>query len=175
MDTDKDLALLRKAANFDETALSEIYDRYQGALYKYAYRLLGDQQLAEDCIAETFYRFLKNLKKGGIPKENLRAYLYRIAHNWITDHYRRGQKTREMELDDNLAGKEDPVEEANKGLQNESVRAAILTLTPDQQQAVLLKYVEGWQNEEIAQIMGKRVGAVKALLHRSLATLRKIV
>ena len=48
--TDEERSLLRKAIDFDESALAEIYDRYQSALYRYAYRLLGDQQLAEDCI-----------------------------------------------------------------------------------------------------------------------------
>jgi RNA polymerase sigma-70 factor (ECF subfamily) len=170
---DDDLKLLRNAANFDQTALAEIYDRYQAALYRYAFRLLGDDQLAEDCIAETFYRFLKNLRKGGLPNENLRAYLYRIAHNWITDHYRKAQKIKEQELDNSLPGKENPVETVTTALQSEQLRASILSLTPEQQQAVILRYFEDWSNEEIAGFMGKRVGAVKALLHRSLTSLRK--
>jgi RNA polymerase sigma-70 factor (ECF subfamily) len=171
--TEEDFALLQQAARFEESALSVIYDRYQGALYRYAYRLLGDEQLAEDCISETFCRFLKNLLSCSPPYENLRAYLYRIAHNWITDYYRRGQKERLVELKDEFPGHQDFVEEINDGLQIDQVRAAILSLTPDQQQVILLKYFEGWQNEEIAHFMGKRVGAVKALLHRSIATLKK--
>ena len=171
--TDEERSLLQKALSFDESALAEIYDRYQAALYRYAYRLLGDQQLAEDCIADTFLRFLNNLRKGNAPTENLRAYLYRIAHNWITDFYRRTQKTPEQELSDHLAKNEDIDEKMSTREENEIVRAAILTLTPDQQQVIILKYFEGWQNEEIARSMGKRVGAVKALLHRSLVSLKK--
>lgn len=171
--TEEDSALLQQAARFDESALAVIYDRYQGALFRYAYRLLGDEQLAEECTSETFFRFLKILRKGGLPNENLRAYLYRIAHNWITDYYRSGQQDREQKLDDELPGSQDVVETVNNRLQSDAVRAALLTLTTDQQQAILLKFLEGWQNEEIAQLMGKRVGAVKALLHRSIVTLRK--
>lgn len=171
--TDEERSLLQNALSFDESAIAEIYDRYQAALYRYAYRLLGDQQLAEDCIADTFFRFLKNLRKGNAPTENLRAYLYRIAHNWITDFYRRTQKAPEQELSDHLAKNEDMDEKMSNREQNEIVRAAILSLTPDQQQVIILKYFEGWQNEEIARSMGKRVGAVKALLHRSLVTLKK--
>jgi RNA polymerase sigma-70 factor (ECF subfamily) len=171
--TEEDFALLEQAARFDESALAVIYDRYHGALFKYAYRLLGDEQLTEECVSDTFFRFLKNLRNGGLPNENLRAYLYRIAHNWISDYYRSGHKDREQALDDDFPGRQDLVEEVNTRLQTDNVRAALLTLTPDQQQVILLKYFEGWQNEEIAQFMGKRVGAVKALLHRSIATLRK--
>jgi len=171
--TDEERSLLQNAFSFDESALAEIYDRYQAALYRYAYRLLGDPQLAEDCLADTFFRFLKNLRKGNAPTENLRAYLYRIAHNWITDYYRRSQRALEQELSDNLTKNEDLDEKISTREQNKIVRSAILSLTPDQQQVVILKYFEGWQNEEIARSLGKRVGAVKALLHRSLVTLRK--
>jgi len=173
--TNNERSLLERAAAFDESALSEIYDCHQEALYRYAMRLLGDQQLAEDCLAETFFRFLKSLSKGNIPQENLRAYLFRISHNWITDHYRRNQKSNEQELDEHFAAKNDLAEDVEKDIQSERIRSAILTLTPEQQQVIILKYFEGWQNVEIAQFIGKRVGAVKALLHRSLVTLKKRV
>lgn len=172
--TDEEKVLLQKAGIFDKTALTEIYDRHQDALYRYAMRLLGDQQLAEDCIADTFLRFLKSIRNGNIPQENLRAYLYRIAHNWITDYYRRKEIITRAEQDTEYPDEqEDPENQVHRGLQNEEIRAAILTLTSEQQQVIVLKYFEGWQNEEIAQAMGKRTGAVKTLLHRSLKSLRK--
>jgi len=172
--TKEDKELLQKAGIFDKSALTDIYNRHQDALYRYAMRLLGDQQLAEDCIAETFLRFLKSIRNGNIPQENLRAYLYRIAHNWITDYYRRKDIATRVEKDTEYPGdQEDPENQVHRELQNEKIRTAILTLTTDQQQVIVLKYFEGWQNEEIAQAMGKRTGAVKALLHRSLKSLRK--
>ncbi len=80
-------------------ALAEIYDRYSPGLYAYAMRLLGDACLAEDCVSETFARFLKSLRAGQGPEAYLQAYLYRIAHNWITDHYRRQPM---LDLDEDL-------------------------------------------------------------------------
>lgn len=172
--TDEEKVLLQKAGIFDKSALTEIYDRHQDALYRYAMRLLGDQQLAEDCIADTFLRFLKSIRNGNIPQENLRAYLYRIAHNWITDYYRRKEIVTRTEQDSEYPDEpEDPENQVHRGLQNEKIRAAILTLTSEQQKVIVLKYFEGWQNEEIAQAMGKRTGAVKSLLHRSLISLKK--
>ncbi|HJS30247.1 MAG TPA: sigma factor, partial [Anaerolineales bacterium] len=82
--------LLEQARLLDEGALAEIYDRYSDELYRYSLRLLGDVHLSEDCVMDSFSRFLKALHRGGGPDTYLRAYLYRIAHNWITDHYRRG-------------------------------------------------------------------------------------
>ena len=81
--------LLRQAKELDQVALAEIYDTYSTSLYGYALRLLGDPALAEDCVAETFSRFLKALHAGKGPQKQLKAYLYRIAHNWIADVYRR--------------------------------------------------------------------------------------
>ena len=77
------------ATMIETQTLAEIYDQYSPGLYRYAMRLLGDVQLAEDCVAETFSRFLRVLHAGGGPREYLQAYLYRVAHNWITDQYRR--------------------------------------------------------------------------------------
>lgn len=171
--TEEERSLLNKAKSFDESALGEIYDRHHEALYRYAMRLLGDQQIAEDCIAETFLRFINSLSKGHVPQVNLRAYLYRIAHNWITDHYRRKKHDEERELDENFSTNKDLLTEVEKDIQIKQIRCAILSLTYEQQLVILLKYFEGFQNDEIADLLGKRVGAIKALLNRSVVTLRK--
>ncbi len=83
--------LIIRAKRFDPQALAEIYDSLSPAIYRYALRLLGEQEQAKECMAETFQRFLTALQRGAGPDEFLRAYLYRIAHNWITDYYRRKQ------------------------------------------------------------------------------------
>ncbi len=81
--------LLTKAGQFDTRALTEIYDLYSPRLYRYAMRLLGDDCAAEDCVSETFSRFLKALQAGKGPRDYLQAYLFRAAHNLVVDHYRR--------------------------------------------------------------------------------------
>jgi RNA polymerase sigma-70 factor (ECF subfamily) len=65
--------LLAGARQFELQALGEIYDRYSPGLYRYIVRLLGDALLAEDCVAETFRRFLAALKAGRGPQEALQA------------------------------------------------------------------------------------------------------
>lgn len=70
------------AHRLEEAALSAIYDAYIPALYRYTYRLLGGPQAAEGIVAETFYRLLRAISAGGGPKDHLRAYLYRVAHNF---------------------------------------------------------------------------------------------
>lgn len=171
--TEEEKGLLQKAASFDESALAEIYDRYQDPLYRYALRLLGNEQLAEDCLSDTFLRFLKALRQGNLPCENLRAYLYRIAHNWIADHYRMSIVTENIEDLKDPDGQPKIEEQIITNLQRKRLRQALISLTPEQQQVIILKYFEGWQNEDIAHMIGKRVGAVKALAHRSIRMLRK--
>jgi RNA polymerase sigma-70 factor (ECF subfamily) len=169
----KEQELLQLASELDVEALAEIYDRYSPVLYAYAMRLLNDPALAEDCVAETFARFLKVLQKGQGPRNHLRAYLYRITHNWIIDLYRDPQQT--SPLNETLQGEEFPEEEAAKRLGQKQIREAIRSLSPEQQKVITLKYLEDWSNEEIAQTLHKTVGAVKTIQHRALVNLQKLL
>lgn len=170
--------LLEKARAFDLDALAEVYDRYSPEIYRYALRLLGDEALAEECVADTFHRFLVTLRQGGGPTDHMKAYLYRMAHNWITDVFRRNP-ARWQELEDDEF---EEIEETNlpslemqvsQKMEQSRVRRALQALTPDQRQVVVLKFLEGWQNEDIARALGKPLGAVKSLQHRALASLRR--
>ena len=164
--------LLNAALRFNQKALAQIYDLYSPELYRYAARFLGDPSVAEDCVAETFSRFLKAIRAKRGPKDYLKAYLYRIAHNWIADYYRRAPDV--SELKDTFPDSDNaPEQEVSLRLRQEQVRKAIQKLTPDQQQVIMLKYMEGWNNKEISQAVKKPVGAVKSLQHRALAQLKK--
>ncbi|NIN66997.1 MAG: sigma-70 family RNA polymerase sigma factor [Anaerolineae bacterium] len=174
METETDL--LARARRFEQRALGGIYDRYSPDLYRYAMRLLGDADLAEECVAETFSRLLHALHSGGGPRLHLRAYLYQVSHNWITDYYRRRPPPPlpfEACLD--AESGQEPSDTVERRLDGERLRTALRLLTPEQRQVVALKFLEGWQNEEIAEALGKTVGAVKSLQHRGLASLRRIL
>jgi RNA polymerase sigma-70 factor (ECF subfamily) len=180
--TSGDPRLMERARRFDQEALAAIFDTYQAGIYRYAMRLLGDPELAQECMAETFSRFLQALQRGGGPQQYLQAYLYRIAHNWITDHYR-SKKPPSLPFDGELTDgilpcadlAQDPPEQVEAELETRQVRAALALLTPEQRQVITLKYLEDWDNESIAQALGKPVGAVKALQHRALNALRRLL
>jgi RNA polymerase sigma-70 factor, ECF subfamily len=167
--------LLKNARVFDLDSLGLIYDQYSPGIYRYALRLLGDDCLAEDCVADTFSRFLKALRAGQGPDSHLQAYLYRIAHNWITDSYRK-HPIISVELDESVPIDQalSPESQVDLNLEQINVRLALQSLTPDQRQIICLRFFEGWQNEEIALALQKPVGAVKALQHRGLETLRRL-
>ncbi|MFN2235453.1 MAG: RNA polymerase sigma factor [Anaerolineales bacterium] len=168
--------LLQLARQFDQKSLVEIYDVYNPSIYRYAVRLLNNPDLAEECVAETFSRLLSALRENRGPKTNLRAYLYRIAHNWITDQYR---KQIPQQTVDEIAQQADPglttSRIVDEKIEREKVRRAIHWLTPDQRQVVSLKYFEGWSNAEIAKSINKSVGAVKSLQHRALQSLKEML
>lgn len=174
LDSSAEKELLQAALRFDQSALGQIYDLYSPELYRYAARFLGDPCVAEDCVADTFSRFLKAIRARRGPKDYLRAYLYRIAHNWIADHYRRAPDV--VELTETQPGNgHSPELEAELRLRRAQMRKAILGLTPDQQQVIALKYLQDWKNEEIAHGLHKPIGAVKSLQHRALANLKRIL
>jgi RNA polymerase sigma-70 factor (ECF subfamily) len=168
--------LLQLARQFDQQALVEIYDLYSPRLYQYAVRLLNNPDLAEECVAETFSRLLSALRNTGGPQANLRAYLYRIAHNWIADQFRKQVLHQTVdEIDQQVDPGFTISRIVDEQLEREKVRRAIQRLTPDQQQVVSLKYFEGWSNAEIAMSINKSVGAVKSLQHRALQSLKEML
>lgn len=166
--------LLQAALCFDQHALAQIYDLYSPELYQYATRFLGDPCVAEDCVADTFSNFLRAIHNGRGPKEFLKAYLYRSAHNWIADYYRRGRDM--AELNETQPDKEVCLEkEVDLHIRQAQMRKAILKLTPDQQRVIVFKYLQDWKNEDIARMLHKPIGAVKSLQYRALASLKKIL
>lgn len=171
-----ELELLQRARQYDQEALTEIYDSLSPGLYRYAYRLLGDEDIAEDCVSDTFTKFLKTIKHGGGPKTHLKAYLYRIAHNWVTDKYRR-EPLPPLSLEPEMVGANGSSlsENLTQKQEAEKVRAAILRLTTDQRQVIYLKFFEHWRNAEIAEALDKPVGAVKSLQHRALGSLQRML
>ncbi len=169
-------SFLQRIQRFDAEALAELYDRFSPGVYRYAMRLLGEANLAEECVSETFSRLLSGLRNGKGPDQHLQAYLYRIAHNWITDHYRR-RPPPTIPLDPELLmdAEMEPHQEVARRMERELVRTALAYLTPEQRQVIVLKYLEDLPNEEIARVLNRPVGAVKALQHRGLAALRRLL
>jgi RNA polymerase sigma-70 factor (ECF subfamily) len=176
MNSANEIDLLAGARAFDLRSLAEIYDVYSPGLYSYAMRLLGDACLAEDCVAETFSRFLDALRRKKGPQNHLQAYLYRIAHNWITDRYRR-EPPPPIELKETApaGGHLRPETLVERHLEQEKVRSALYQLTPDQRQVVMLRFIEDWDTNAVSAALQKPAGAIKALQHRALETLRKLL
>ncbi|MBN2005171.1 MAG: sigma-70 family RNA polymerase sigma factor [Anaerolineae bacterium] len=169
--------LLKRVRQWDEAALAEVYDTYAPALYRYAYRLTGHTQTAQDIVSETFQRFLIALRNGAGPEKHLSAWLYRVAHNLVVDFYRRQPQDEPVVLDGDMPAIGHDSAEVYM-LQQESadrIRAALHQLTPLQQQVLVLRFLEEMSNAEVAKIVGRAEGAVKGLLHRAMSALRRVL
>jgi len=138
--------------------------------------LLGHQSTAQEIVADTFYRLLTALKNGNGPQKNLSAWLYRVAHNLVVDHYRRSPPEEPVPIESvQISQPDDSADAVSRQEKAVYLRRALWKLTTLQQQVIVLKYLEGMNNEEVSEIMSKTVGSVKALQHRALASLRRIL
>jgi RNA polymerase sigma-70 factor, ECF subfamily len=170
-----DTLLQKHPRQLSKQDLVEIYELLNPPLYRYAVRLLGDPHLAEDCVAETFSRFLKVVNRGLGPKDNIKAYLYRIVHNWITDYYRHRIPENNLEAGQLKEPSENPAMTASQNMEQERVRKALLNLPEEQRQVIMLRFYENWPHEETAAALGKTVEATRALQYRALNGLRSML
>ncbi len=172
---DKEWEIVVRAQR-DPVSFAPLYDHYFPKIYSYIFYRVQNTQLAEDLVAETFYKALANLDKFKWQERSFGCWLYTIARNQLVDSYR---KQEPVLLDDAMVNElvapeqEDPEAVAIKNCTQEELMAAISTLSPDQQDALLLRFREGLRLKEIAQILDKNEGAVKALLFRGLKSLRR--
>ena len=170
--------LLERAANLEEAALSELYDRYELKIYNYIYRRTSNQTLAEDLTAQVFLRMLEAIHNDKTWHSSFSGWLYRIAHNLVIDHYRVRDRQKQVSIDDApvmVDPSNSPVRSAEIALDAEYLRTAIRRLTDEQAQVITLRFLEGYSFNEIAGMMDKTEGAVKALQHRAVSTLRQLL
>jgi len=171
-----ELGLIQRAKEGDPTAFAEIYDRHQPAIYRYVFYQVNDDATAEDLTSEVFVRLVEKIDRFTYRGRPLLAWLYTIARNLVTDHRRRAGRFPHVYLDEHLAASTDaPEKTVEHRLAQHRLVAAIACLTEDQRQVILLKFIEGLDNETVARILAKSVGAIKSLQHRALTALRDIL
>ncbi|HEY76952.1 MAG TPA: sigma-70 family RNA polymerase sigma factor [Thermoflexia bacterium] len=174
--SDEEARLIQRAKAGDPDAFAEIYDRYQPAIYRYIFYRIGDESTAEDLTSEVFVRLVERIDRFTYRGRPLLAWLYTIARNLVTDHYRQSGSPQLLPLEEGLvADSGDPEEAADRALVQRRLARAIARLTEDQRRVILLRFVEGMDTRSVAQVLGKPVGAVKALQHRALAAMRRIL
>jgi RNA polymerase sigma-70 factor (ECF subfamily) len=173
-----DELLLEKAGDGDQAAFLELYDRYREPIFRFAYRLLGSVEIAEDVTHDCFLSLIRKPENFRPERASLKTYLYAAARNLALKHFR--NQGRETGMDE---VSEEPKEASSRGplrrlLDEElatQVREAILSLPPLQREALILFEYEGLSLSEVAEIEGTDVGAVKARLYRAREGLRRIL
>lgn len=163
------------ASGGDTDAFSILYQRYVTRIYNYIYYRTGNPHEAEDLTSRVFHRALHHIKQydnRGVP---FSAWLYRIAHNLVANWHRDNSRRKEVPLDDYIQQPfRAPAPEASvvNNQEMEELLKVIRRMPPDRQQLLILKFVEGLSNQEVAVIMMRSEGAIKSLYHRTLMALR---
>lgn len=182
---DEEIGLIRKAKNGDAEAFGVLYDRYVTRIYRFVLLKLGNPGDAEDLTHEVFlaaWRTIRNYEeRGGI---RIVSWLYRIAGNRVIDHYR--SEKRNISLDELIAENGLPIElvtSASAGLMKalshkmdfQEVMGAVQGLTGDQQDVIIMRFVEDLTPEETGQAMGKSAAAIRLIQHRALEKLKRVL
>jgi RNA polymerase sigma-70 factor (ECF subfamily) len=165
--------LIRRARQRDADAFSELYRRHVDRIFRYLLLRVNDDTVAEDLTSEVFVRALEALDSYEDRGAPFAAWLYRIAKARTIDYWRRLQRT-DVSLDaSELDVAIDPP--AGDVVAYRALAGALQHLTDEQQEVILLKFVEGFSIAEVAKITGRSEGAVKALQHRALAMLARLM
>ena len=170
-------ALIERARDYEHQALAKLCELYYRDVYSYIYYRVSNVQDAEDLTDDVFLKMVEAIRSCRAREEkSFLAWLFRIASNSVVDYRRRQALRDHLPLDEmhmpTHAGPEGLVEAK---LTQERLQQAIPKLTDDQQQVIILRFVEGLSHAETAQILGKSEGAIKALQHRGLVSLRCIL
>ncbi len=166
-------AVLVAAARQDPRAFTFLYDRYLDPIYRFCYVRLGSREAAEDATSEVFLRALVGLK--GFRGGSFPAWLYRIAHNVVTDSHRKARPSMPIERIDEPIDPADTPEDAVISRTERQAMASALSLLPDDQRIAIELQLAGWSGEQIAEALGRSPGAVRMLRLRALQRLREIL
>ncbi len=172
----EEVSLIRRAQQGDQVALTQLYEANFDRIYRYIAIKIGDRTEAEDMTQQVFLHALKSIssyKEKGLP---FSSWLYRIAHNQIVDYFRKKSKHIMVPLDESLpipAVEGDPKYLVEKKMTVEEIVLATKKLTTAQQEVISLRFASELSITEVAGVMGKSEGAVKALQHSAIVALRK--
>ena len=162
----------------DPAAFDGLYLLFADRVFRYLLARIGDPDLAEDITAQVFLRLIEKVGIYRIgPRDNVAifsAWLYRLAHNKMVDVLRSHKRTQESPLEHAAYVESgDTMEDVEDHLDFQRVLQSLRVLNDQQREVIVLRFVEELSIAETAQIMQKSEGAVKALQHRALETLRR--
>ena len=162
-------------ASIDPLTVADLHDRFFPELYRYAHFRTGDPVVAEDIASESFLRLLEAVRaQRGPSGPRVRAWLFGTASHLVADHFRRKFSRPEDSLPDGFPSHEPgPSQVSERRDTAQAMRLAMARLTPDQQRVLDLRFHLEMSVIEVAETLGKRPNAIKALQFRALMALRR--
>jgi len=168
--------LVEHAASGDTEAFGRLYDMYADRVYRHIYYRTSNVEDARDLTQEVFLKAWQGLPKYKPTKTPFLGWLFTISHNRVIDYYRTKKDyahlNEELVMEDREKTPEKLVEDQ---FTQQEVRRAILQLPEDQQQVILMSFIEGLEYNEIAAALNKSEGNIRVIVHRALKKMREIM
>lgn len=155
---------------------SQIYDQYLDKIYRFIYFRVSNEEAAHDLTSRVFFNFWKSLNNSRSEIKNCSAYLYRSAKNMLVDYYRHKEleplpfsQMKELVDSDSSSGWEKLEKDADLAI----VYQALAKIKKEYAEILILYYLDDLSIQELAEVYGKRQGAVRIMLHRAIKALKK--
>jgi len=171
-------SLVQRVQDGDSEAFGLIYDEYVDMVFRYVYFRVYDKHLAEDFASETFTRALRRIDSVTFQGRDVGAWLITIARNIIRDHVKSSRYKLEItsaDMRDADRATEGPEDAVLAGLTHAVLLTCVKQLNPEQQECIVLRFLQGLTVSETALAMERNEGAIKALQHRAVKRLAKIL
>ena len=181
MDPARERSLVERVP-VDASAFAELYDFYLPRIYRFLVRRVAERTVAEDLTAMTFERALGALRSGGFRNDAFGGWLYRVASNALVDHTRRARRYVPLavrasdvdgeDVDVDAAADERAMAAFGAALDRDALRRALGALAPGHRRAIVLRYLDGLEGDELAGALGCSRGTAAVRVHRALRALR---
>ncbi len=175
MSIEKDV--VSRAIKGDGEAFAQLYEEHFDRIYRYVYLKVGNQIEAEDLTQEIFVRALEAIGSYRWRNLHFNSCLFRIAHNRVIDYFRKQGKVGKVALEDDitLVSESNPALTAERELEIEELIKNVEKLSPAQSEVISLRFGSELSTTEVAKVLGKNTGTVKALQYNAIVALRKML
>ena len=171
-------ALVERAIAGDADAFGALYLFHLDAIYRYIFFRVGDADIAEDLTEQVFLNAWEALPSYRQRGSQFASWLYRIAHNVVVDQHRRRKPVISISLLERGVGESEQftaLDQVIKAEEAAALASAIAQLPEEQQQVIVLRFIEGLRHAEVARIMDKSEGACRVIQHRALTALNRLL
>lgn len=165
-------ALISVCQSGETERFAELYDLYADRIFRFIFHKTMQRDLAEDLTSDTFVRALEKLKQFSPGKGQFSTWIYTIARNLITDHWRSYREHRDIEDVWDLSSLDDVVDSAHKQLVSETLHKAMKDLSGESREILMMRFWQDLSFAQISELTGKSEGAVKMATGRALKKLR---
>jgi RNA polymerase sigma-70 factor (ECF subfamily) len=168
--------IIEKAIMGEASAFGLLYDRYQPQIYRFIYLKVGHREEAEDLTHQVFLKSWNSIDNYTFQNLPFSSWLYRIARNQVIDYYRTKKDVLSIEIEEIVELRmESPAVYIDNNIDAAKLREAIIKLNLEQQDVIVLRFIEDFSIKETASAMDKTEMAVKLLQHRAIKNLKKIL